>query len=713
MPSPSWLLLAATLWPGLVTSFAVPPPPIFNGSSSGAGLGKRSTPVSLGWVKRFAAIGDSFTAGIGSGKPMTSDSRYDNRACSRFDYGWPSIVSQNLPELNYMDYPACSGARSTDVWEQARNLASNLDVVMLTAGGNDLCLAAMIRKCIILPYGGEAGCNALIDAAENNLATILKPNIRSILNELKPKMRSDKKGIVVYLGYAPFFDTRNEDCATKQHWHIFEFMRWTFWGQSPLRLTRARREKLNGLVVKINKAISEVVDEFAALPESSRAFDIIYGSWEDWPKESDGQFCSPSGDGDYPEPNQPDLLFFKWPTNEPAPRMDLRRRSLEADPDTKLAEPAAEQNMAVVATSNTTDAVTAEGSLDGIHDTQYESSLHGMNTPNPAAVAHRKLNKRLLLPECPGDNDFDVTLGLGLPDTFGKIFHPNEKGHEAMASFAMYALGVAKHMQDNPEDSSLCSYEDRDFYCVRQRYKLKTWDYNFVSWKTLNDNKDDVCDMAANSNALNSSSGEGSFYHEINRGTPEWVEWHITKVNNLHSFSRSHCVDALRRLQDHCDGDATENPLNFKYGGTILTNGFRYEIKPIWRRKMFKQVDARCRARYVGGYTSYSIWGKGWLGDDHGVALRERAKGCIGPGGLWRWEFEYLDPFDDSEDSYGYEWKAYFRAFIGANDRCFADNHVQKKAGGRSHVAKRNPADERFNDEGCSGGASGDRDGDW
>lgn len=35
-------------------------------------------------------------------------------------------------------FPPCSGARSQGVYQQAKDLAGNLDVVMLTAGGNDL-----------------------------------------------------------------------------------------------------------------------------------------------------------------------------------------------------------------------------------------------------------------------------------------------------------------------------------------------------------------------------------------------------------------------------------------------------------------------------------------------------------------------------------------------------------------------------------------------
>ncbi|KAK5658631.1 hypothetical protein OQA88_2024 [Cercophora sp. LCS_1] len=197
-----------------------------------------------------------------------------------------------------------------------------------------------------------------------------------------------------------------------------------------------------------------------------------------------------------------------------------------------------------------------------------------------------------------------------------------------------------------------------------------------------------------------------------NKHTIEWARFSAKKDNSLHPWSKARCVEAMRRIMDGCDGeDPAKNPLNHKYGGKHTTHSYTFEIRPVNERKHFTRLDASCRARYVRRYTSYSWFGKGWLGGDFGVALRDRAKGCIGPGGLWRWEFVYLDPL--LPENNGREWRAYFRASLGANDRCFNNPHVQAKAGGYSHVAKRDPANERYEEFGCSGGSSGDGGGDW
>lgn len=107
-----------------------------------------SDPTDFSWVKRWAAIGDSFTAGIGSGKQLGSLVTTDpesrrNWRCSRYSYAWPQIVNHGLgPSVSNFQFPACSGDRTEGIYKQADALLGNLDVVMMTAGGNDLCLVS-------------------------------------------------------------------------------------------------------------------------------------------------------------------------------------------------------------------------------------------------------------------------------------------------------------------------------------------------------------------------------------------------------------------------------------------------------------------------------------------------------------------------------------------------------------------------------------------
>src|SRR5882757_9119442 len=78
---------------------------------------KRATdPLDYSWIKKFAAVGDSFTAGIGSGDLYSdNDNSYD---CSRYDYTYPVIMNNFFgPSIDQFTYLACSGAISTGIFE--------------------------------------------------------------------------------------------------------------------------------------------------------------------------------------------------------------------------------------------------------------------------------------------------------------------------------------------------------------------------------------------------------------------------------------------------------------------------------------------------------------------------------------------------------------------------------------------------------------------
>lgn len=119
-------------------------------------------PSDFSWVRRCAAIGDSYTAGIGSGRPLGSIldgeevdvkiktlnitlpnlefSGHGNWYCSRYDISYPMIINRLLPQVESFQYAACSGDRAGQIFQQAQQIEGDLDMVMLTAGGNDLCL---------------------------------------------------------------------------------------------------------------------------------------------------------------------------------------------------------------------------------------------------------------------------------------------------------------------------------------------------------------------------------------------------------------------------------------------------------------------------------------------------------------------------------------------------------------------------------------------
>lgn len=102
-------------------------------------------PADFGWIKRWAAIGDSFTAGIGSGNLYTQ--KKEDYDCSRYDHTYPALANNAFgPAVQDFQYTACSGDRSVQIYDQISKMQGNVDLVMMTAGGNDLCLVWLDQK---------------------------------------------------------------------------------------------------------------------------------------------------------------------------------------------------------------------------------------------------------------------------------------------------------------------------------------------------------------------------------------------------------------------------------------------------------------------------------------------------------------------------------------------------------------------------------------
>lgn len=103
-----------------------------------------ANPADFSWAKRWAAVGDSYTAGIGSGRQLGDlYHKLDDWLCSRYDLSYPMLVNGALgAAVEKFQFPACSGDRSQQIYDQINKMDGMLDLVMMTAGGNDLCLVS-------------------------------------------------------------------------------------------------------------------------------------------------------------------------------------------------------------------------------------------------------------------------------------------------------------------------------------------------------------------------------------------------------------------------------------------------------------------------------------------------------------------------------------------------------------------------------------------
>jgi lysophospholipase L1-like esterase len=104
------------------------------------------------YIKSYAALGDSYAAGIGVGKLRTESDAY---RCSRYDGGYPERIQDTIQAETYK-FVACSGDTSKDILEkQFKQLGdgAKFDLITMSAGGNDVGFSDVLKACILIPNG--------------------------------------------------------------------------------------------------------------------------------------------------------------------------------------------------------------------------------------------------------------------------------------------------------------------------------------------------------------------------------------------------------------------------------------------------------------------------------------------------------------------------------------------------------------------------------
>ncbi|RAR00894.1 SGNH hydrolase [Stemphylium lycopersici] len=669
-----------------VNSSSVPTPPTL--------LKRDNDPSSMEWIKRWAAIGDSYTAGIGAGRPLGHritadevairvpsglDEVRDNWKCSRYDMAYPKVIEAqfgaHIEKDGGFQYLACSGDRSEQIYQQAQALKGDLDFVTFTSGGNDLCLAKMIADCIMLPYGKTSACETVIAKAQENAKTIITDNIFQILEALDEKMNED--GIVVVNSYAQFFDTQEDNCD-RQSWDFFWFLPL---GSSYRALTIERRHVFNQLVLDINQAIRDAVDK--AAKSDKIKYKVGYADWDYWvSNEVDDRMCSPSSNGDYPDPKQPNMHFIKPDTHpwdgwqDDFERTELRKRDMNLEEilnPTRLSNSEKRQLNRIKTMMEARDR--------NLERTIYDSILY--KSPDPRAAVKHKLDARAPSPPgCPGDGGFDMTFGMGMPDQIGRNFHPNEAGHLTIASFALSELMDLRAIVLGV-DSPACAAVKDEFTCFS-----KTGSKFYVSGNRTNENYEGFCKEVQDKHDKNKVNW--SYSKTYDEGTPEQHDYVVTLSNGVSGFDKDECVDSMKKIMNSCD--TSDNPMNWKGGGRYIRGGgdYKYELNPRRSNRPWPPPKApygRCEGWYKGWNGRYKVEGAGFSTWDYGkYTLRPNMDSCYGLGTSF-WKFEY---FDNPADHDGHEWYATFSTPIWVRARCWANNKIVKAAGGWTNGCKGN-----------------------
>lgn len=102
----------------------------------------------LTFIKKWAAIGDSYAAGIGAGNNI-------DKSCARYDSAYPNLINNQLSEQRTdidFSFVACSGAKVPAITDQANSLSGGQQMITISAGGNDADLAGGLNACVFTWY---------------------------------------------------------------------------------------------------------------------------------------------------------------------------------------------------------------------------------------------------------------------------------------------------------------------------------------------------------------------------------------------------------------------------------------------------------------------------------------------------------------------------------------------------------------------------------
>ncbi|MGK4579561.1 SGNH/GDSL hydrolase family protein [Kitasatospora sp. HPMI-4] len=168
--------------------------PVFRNLAAGRSIARRAASVALaaaalvtgGMVGApgaqaatggYVALGDSYSAGVGSGSYISSSG-----SCYRSTLAYPYLWQQAHAPSSF-SFVACSGATtSTVLSSQISALNSSTAEVSITVGGNDVAFASTMQTCVL---SGTSDCLSAVSAAENVANTQLAAKLDAVYSAIR------------------------------------------------------------------------------------------------------------------------------------------------------------------------------------------------------------------------------------------------------------------------------------------------------------------------------------------------------------------------------------------------------------------------------------------------------------------------------------------------------------------------------------------------
>ena len=151
-------------------------------------------PASAATAVEYAALGDSYSSGVG-----TADYYSNSGSCDRSPESYAALW-EAAHTVSAFDFAACSGAKTTDVLNnQLSGLSAGTNMVTITVGGNDAGFSSVMTTCV---ESSDSGCQTAVNNAENYVRTTLP----GLLDNTYAAIRAHAPNATVYvLGYPRFY----------------------------------------------------------------------------------------------------------------------------------------------------------------------------------------------------------------------------------------------------------------------------------------------------------------------------------------------------------------------------------------------------------------------------------------------------------------------------------------------------------------------------
>ncbi|KAH6949082.1 SGNH hydrolase-type esterase domain-containing protein, partial [Fusarium avenaceum] len=396
-------------------------------------------PDDLTFIKKLAAVGDSYSAGIGAGDGLQGEG---DENCRRYDHSYPYLINQDErlgdASKRKFQFKSCSGAVIKNVIEdQLPNIDSGQQVILLSAGGNDAELVNILNQCVfqwfalneqhstvgkVAEMKGEPwakgwdwdasarGCLGQLKASKDIInSNEFSQRLDSVIQAAKKKLASG--GMIYYTGYAKFWSTDYGSACDKVSWSTWIFKSYNIW-QPAARLEELRRREMNRLVDLINEKIELAV--------KNAGDNVMFVNYDEYVGHFKGRYCENGIDEASTESNtRPELMFYELDTLDPWGSNPWKRSTIEH----KNGSFSGYMNMFARATEFIAPDVK-------FREEQRIETTSELKAQQAAAQGATEDVPNLL------------------PDGYGRVFHPQILLHELIANLVLFHVSN-RRMQEN------------------------------------------------------------------------------------------------------------------------------------------------------------------------------------------------------------------------------------------------------------------------